>query len=443
MTALTNTAPLNVRAEARARRISMTKWVLLLGSMAALGALTTDMYLPSLPEVATELGTGMSQVQFTIAGTLIGGAVGQLFIGPMSDRFGRRAPVFVGLIVHVIASLLCAITYSVAPLFVLRMFQGVGNAAAGVVAIAVIRDRMSGAEASGLLSRLMLVIGIAPLLAPTVGAALAHMWGWRSIFIVLGMLGMALLALVWKFLPETLPAEKRITSTREVIVSYRVLLGDRRFLAYALLPGLTMAALFAYVAGSPFVLRDGFNLTPGQFSLLFAANGLGLVIAAQVNAALVKKFAPVRILRLAAPFAAFFAILLLVTAVTEFGGIFGLLIPLFFLLTATAFIPPNASALALTRHGDRAGAAAAFIGAVQAGTAGITAPIVGALGGDALAMALVMLGAVTLSFAVLRATGAHRRRRWTANAPREPAPPAAPAASPTAATPATSPPTAA
>ncbi|HLR57120.1 MAG TPA: multidrug effflux MFS transporter [Beutenbergiaceae bacterium] len=420
MTALTNTAPLNVRAAARARRISMTKWVLLLGSMAALGAMTTDMYLPSLPEVARELGTGMPQVQFTIAGTLIGGAAGQLFIGPMSDRFGRRTPVFVGLVVHVIASLLCAITFSVAPLFVLRMFQGVGNAAAGVVAIAVIRDRMSGAEASGLLSRLMLVIGIAPLLAPTVGAALAHMWGWRSIFIVLATLGMSLLVLVWKFLPETLPAEKRITSTREVMVSYRVLLGDRRFLAYALLPGLAQAALFAYVAGSPFVLREGFNLTPGQFSLLFAANGLGLVIAAQVNAALVKKFAPVRIMRLAAPFAALFALALFVTALTGFGGIFGLLIPLFFLLTANAFIPPNASALALTRHGDRAGGAAAFIGAVQAGTAGLMAPAVGMLGGDGVAMASVILGSVLVSVTVLSLTGVYRRGGWTANHPDEP-----------------------
>src|SRR5699024_8550674 len=126
------------------------------------------------------------------------------------------------------------------------------NAAAAVVAIAVIRDRMSGAEASGLLSRLMLVIGIAPLLAPTIGAALAHVWGWRSVFIVLGMLGAALLVLVWKFLPETLPVDRRSTSTRAVMGSYRVLLADRRFLAYALLPGLTMAALFAYVAGSPF-----------------------------------------------------------------------------------------------------------------------------------------------------------------------------------------------
>lgn len=405
------------RASIRAQRISTIKWVLLLGSMTALAAMTTDMYLPSLPEVASELNTGMSQAQFTIAGTLIGGAIGQLFIGPLSDRYGRRAPVFIGLIVHVLASLGAAFALTVGTLFVLRMFQGVGNAAAGVVAIAVIRDRMSGAEASSLLSRLMLVIGLAPLLAPTVGAALAHLWSWRAVFIALGAMGLGLLLITWRFLPETLPAERRSTSSRDIIGSYGVLLRDRRFLAYALLPGLTMAALFAYVAGSPFVLREDFNLTTGQFSLLFAVNGIGLVVAAQVNAALVKRFAPVRIMRLAAPAAAFFSFALFVTAWTGFGGLLGLLIPLFLLMTANAFIPPNASALALTRHGERAGAAAALIGAVQAGTAGLVAPAVGALGGDAFAMAGVILASVILAVIVLAGAGVYRRGGWTSNKP--------------------------
>ena len=420
--ALPATPVRNIRAEARARRVSLAKWVVLLGAMTALGAMTTDMYLPSLPEVAAELGTGMPQAQFTIAGTLIGGALGQLFIGPLSDRFGRRAPVFVGLAIHVAASIGAAFAWSVAPLFVLRMFQGVGNAAAGVVAIAVIRDRMSGAEASGLLSRLTLVIGIAPLLAPSIGAALAHLWGWRSVFLALASLGAGLFVVVWKFLPETLPVERRIGNVREVAASYRILLRDRLFLAYAFLPGLTFAALFAYVAGSPFVLREGFGLTAGQFSALFAANGVGLVISAQVNAALVKRFAPVRIMRLAAPFALASAFALLATAVTGFGGIYGLLVPLFLLLAAGAFIPPNASALALTRHGERAGGAAAFIGAVQAGTAGLVAPAVGALGGDGPAMAAVILASVLATVAVLAGTGAYRRGGWTANNPEEAAP---------------------
>ncbi|WP_228759944.1 multidrug effflux MFS transporter [Pseudactinotalea sp. HY158] len=416
MTALARpqTAPIPTRA-ARTGRASMAKWVLLLGSMAALGALTTDMYLPSLPEVATELGTGMSAVQFTITGTLIGGAVGQLVIGPLSDRYGRRAPVFAGLVLHIVASLLCLLAYSVVPLIALRMLQGVGNAAAGVVAIAVIRDRMTGSDASALLSRLMLVIGVAPLLAPTIGSALAHLWGWRSVFVALAVLGAGLFVIVWRFLPETLPAERRLRSTRGVMRSYRVLAADGRFMAYALLPGLTMAALFAYVAGSPFVLRDGYGLSSGEFAMLFAINGAGLVLGAQLNAALVRRFAPIRIIRIAMPFAVICALVLTATALTGAGGLLGLLLPLFFVLFFGSFIPPNASAIALGRHGERAGAAAAFIGALQAGIAGVIAPIVGVLGGNATAMAIVMLAAVAVSLGVIAfGARAYRRGGWEA-----------------------------
>ncbi len=416
MTALAppQTRPIAVPS-ARVGRSSMAKWVLLLGSMAALGALTTDMYLPSLPEVATELGTGASAVQFTITGTLIGGALGQLVIGPLSDRYGRRAPVFAGLALHIVASLLCLVAYSVVPLIALRMIQGVGNAAAGVVAIAVIRDRMTGSDASALLSRLMLVIGVAPLLAPTIGSAFAHVWGWRSVFVALALLGVGLFGIVWRFLPETLPAERRLRSSRGVVRSYRILATDGAFMAYAVLPGLTLGALFAYVAGSPFVLRDGFGLTSGQFALLFAVNGAGLVLGAQINAALVRRHAPIRIIRLAAPLAVASALVLAVITVTGVGGLIGLLVPLFFVLFFGSLIPPNASAIALGRHGERAGAAAAFIGALQAGVAGIIAPIVGVLGGDAPAMSLVMLGSVVASLTVITfGARAYRRGGWEA-----------------------------
>ena len=391
------------------------KLVLLLGAMAALGAVTTDMYLPSLPEVAADLGTGTSAVQFTITGTLIGGALGQLFIGPLSDRFGRRAPVLIGIVVHVIASLLCMITIDVAPLIALRMIQGVGNAAAGVVAVAMIRDRLTGAEASAVLSRLMLVIGVAPLLAPTVGGLLAGIWSWRAVFAALAVFGVALFAIVWRFLPESLPAHKRSTSTRAVLGSYGVLLHDRHFMALALLPGMAMAALFAYVAGSPFVLREGYGLSEHQFSLLFAINGIGLVLGAQANAALVGRFAPERIMRLALPLSVSLAAVLLVVTLTGFGGLVGLLVPLWLMLAVNSLVPPNASALALGRHGERAGAAAAVIGASQSGIAGLVAPLVGALGGNAVAMATVIAGSMLAALAVLAfATPAYRRGRGEA-----------------------------
>ena len=395
------------------RRSSTVKLVLLLGAMAALGALTTDMYLPSLPEVVVDLAAGEASVQFTITATLIGGALGQLLIGPLSDRYGRRAPVLVGVSVHVVASLLCLLAPSVAPLIALRIIQGMGNAAAAVVAVAVIRDRLIGAEASAMLSRLMLVIGVAPLLAPTIGGLIASVWHWRVVFVALALYGVVLAVIVWKFLPESLPAEKRIRSNRAVVGSYRVLLKDPQFLALALLPGLAMAALFAYVSGSPFVIRDGYGLTEQEFAILFAVNGLGLVLGAQVNAALVRKFAPVRIMRLALPASVLTAVVLLVMAATGAGGLIGLCIPLWLMLAINSLIPPNASALALTRHGERAGAAAALIGCSQSGVAGLVAPLVGLVGANAVGMSVVIVGAMVVALLVLAlGTPAYRRGGW-------------------------------
>ena len=396
-----------------ARRRTSVKLVLLLGAMAALGALTTDMYLPSLPEVVVDLAAGEACVQFTITATLLGGALGQLLIGPLSDRYGRRAPVLVGVSVHVVASLACLLAPSVAPLIALRIIQGMGNAAAAVVAVAVIRDRLIGAEASAMLSRLMLVIGVAPLLAPTIGGLIASVWHWRVVFVALALYGVVLAVIVWRFLPESLPADKRIRSNRAVVGSYRVLLKDPQFLALALLPGLAMAALFAYVSGSPFVIRDGYGLSEQEFAILFAVNGLGLVLGAQVNAALVRKFAPVRIMRLALPASVLTSVVLLVMAATGAGGLIGLCVPLWLMLAINSLIPPNASALALTRHGERAGAAAALIGCAQAGVAGLVAPLVGVVGANALGMSVVIVGAMVTALLVLAlGTPAYRRGGW-------------------------------
>ncbi|WP_235020187.1 multidrug effflux MFS transporter [Ruania rhizosphaerae] len=400
------------------RRRTSPKLVLLLGSMAALGALTVDMYLPSLPEVVRDLAAGEASVQFTITATLIGGALGQLLIGPLSDKYGRRLPVLVGIVVHIIASLLCLTAADVAPLIVLRMIQGMGNAAAGVVAVAVIRDRLSGAEASAVLSRLMLVIGVAPLLAPTFGTLIAAVWDWRMVFAALALYGAVLLVIVWRFLPESLPVERRNTgSARSVLGTYRVLLADRQFVALALLPGLGMAALFAYVSGSPFVIREGYGLSEGQFSLLFAINGIGLVLGSQLNAALVRRFAPVRLIRLALPISTTLAVVLLVIAATGFGGLIGLCVPLWLMLFVNALVPPNASAMALTRHGERAGSAAALIGFSQAGVAGMVAPAVGLLGATATAMSVVIVAAMVASTLVLAlGTPAYRRGGWALSA---------------------------
>jgi len=385
--------------------------VLLLGTMCALPAVSTDIYLPSLPDVARDLGTSAAAVQLTMTGMLIGGAVGQLVIGPLSDRFGRRTPVLVGVALHVVVSLLCAIAPAIVPLVALRVAQGFFNASATVVAMALIRDRFTGSDASRLMSRLMLVIGVAPLFAPSLGGLIAGQWGWRAVFVVLAAFGVVLWFVVLLRMPETLPPERRREGgVRTALSGYRHLLRDRHFVALAVLPGLAMAVLMTYVVASPFVLRVGYGLSEHQFALLFAANGVGLVLGAQVNAALVRRVAPIRILRVAVVLTVLLTGVLLVLALTGLGGLWGLLVVLWLVLALVNFAPPNATAIALGRHGAIAGTAAAFIGALQAGTGGVVANLSGVLGGGAVAMAGVMLAAATVGLTVLAvATPAFRR----------------------------------
>jgi DHA1 family bicyclomycin/chloramphenicol resistance-like MFS transporter len=400
--------------EARPTFRPSAKYVLLLGSMTALPAITTDIYLPSLPEVARELGTTATGVQLTMTATLIGGALGQLVIGPLSDRLGRRRPVLIGVTLHVVMSLVCAVAPGIEALIGARALQGFFNASATVVAMAVIRDRFVGSDASRLISRLMLVIGVAPIFAPSVGGIIAGEVGWRGVFVALALFGVGLWVVVWRRLPETLPeGQRREGGLRTALGGYRSLLRDGHFVALAVLPGLGMAALFAYVVGSPFVLREQYGLTAHEFALLFALNGVGLVGGAQVNAYLVTRVAPIRILRVALPAVVVLALVLAAVVATGAGGLPGLLAVLFLLLSLVNFIAPNASALALGRHGEMAGTAAAFIGCLQAGVAGGVSPLVGVLGGDAEAMALVMVATLAAAFVVLAvATPAYRSGGW-------------------------------
>ncbi len=384
----------------------------LLGSMAALGAVTVDIYLPSLPAVAADLGTSAASVQLTISGVLLGAALGQLIMGPLSDRFGRRRPALAGIGLHIVASILCVVAPTIGLLIGLRMVQGFGNAAATITAMAVIRDRLTGGPAARVISRLMLVIGVAPLFAPTLGGLIAGAAGWRAVFVVLAAFGLVLWVAVWRWLPETLPAERRTTAgPREALGGYRSLLGDRRFLALAVIPGLGMGALISYVVGSPFVLQEGFGLTAQQFALVFAVNGMALVIGSQVNAALLRRIAPISILRVALPLVVATGFALLAFAGTGVGGVLGLLAPLWLMLFLLGFIMGNASAMALTLRGDRAGTAAAVIGATQAGIAGVVSSLVGLLGGGAVAMSIVILGSLASALLFLvGGTLANRRR---------------------------------
>jgi DHA1 family bicyclomycin/chloramphenicol resistance-like MFS transporter len=394
------------------------KYVLMLGALAALPALTTDMYLPSLPAVEADLNTTQTAAQLTLSGTLVGAGVGQLVIGPFSDRFGRRLPLVIGISLHVAISLLCSMTPNIETLTGLRVLQGFFNASAAVVALAVIRDRFVGSAAAQLLSRLMLVIGVAPLLAPTVGQAIAAAWNWRAVFYALALIGVVLVAIVLRFMPETLPEDRRSPGhPRHVAGAYWSLLRDRHFMALAVIPGLGLALIMSYVVGSPFVFQNEYGLTAQQFALVFALNGAALVLSAQLNAALVRKFPPVRLLRTALLVQLGLALLLLAVVATGAGGAFGLVAALWLVLSAQGMIPANTSVLALHNYGHMAGTAAAVIGALQSGVAGLVSPLVGILGGNSLSMASVMIGSCALAVTVLAlGTPAYRNGGWPEHA---------------------------
>lgn len=377
--------------------------ILVLGALIALGPLTIDMYLPALPAIADDLTTSSSAVQLTLAGTLVGLALGQLIIGPLSDIVGRRLPLIVGTGVHILASVACIVAPNIAVLGGLRVVQGLGAAAAAVVAMAIVRDLFSGRAAATVLSRLMLVMGVAPVLAPSLGGAVLLVGSWRLVFAALAIMGVALMTLAIVSLRETLPPERRRASgVMPVLRTYRSLLRDAQFVVLVLVAALAMASLFAYIAGSSFVLQEEFGLDEQQFAIVFAAGAISLIGASQLNVLLLGRFAPVQIVLTALSFAVFAGAVMTVLAITGVGGMAGFVVPLWFVLGAVGFVMPNAPALALSRHGEAAGGAAALLGAAQFGLGAIVAPIVGVLGNDAIAVATTM---VVTSAAALIALG--------------------------------------
>jgi DHA1 family bicyclomycin/chloramphenicol resistance-like MFS transporter len=406
-------SPVEDRSEQSAEsptRAARLRVILVLGALIALGPLTIDMYLPALPALGADLLASESAVQLTLTGTLVGLGLGQLVIGPLSDAVGRRRPLIAGTAVHIVASLLVLVAPNVLVLGLLRTLQGVGAAAAMVVAMAVVRDLFTGRAAATILSRLMLVMGAAPILAPSIGAGILLRGSWRGVFAVLAALGVVLLLVAIFLLKETLPPERRRTgSIRPVLATYRALLADRQFVVLALVAALGMSALFSYVSGSSFVLQDTFGLSQQEFGLVFAIGAVALIGASQVNVVLLNRFTAQQIVFGALVAAVGFGAVLVVFAASGLGGLVGFLVPLLLVLGAVGFVLPNAPALALSRHGEAAGTAAALLGAAQFGIGALIAPVVGVLGNDGPAMALTMTGGVLVALAALSATMVRQR----------------------------------
>ncbi|WP_308259017.1 multidrug effflux MFS transporter [Pseudonocardia sp. H11422] len=383
----------------RGQRLRLT---LILGALIALGPLTIDMYLPALPGITADLLTTSATIQLTLTGTLVGLALGQLLVGPLSDAVGRRRPLLIGTAVHVLASALIIIAPNVAVLGALRVLQGVGAAAGAVVAMAIVRDLFTGRAAATLLSRLILVMGAAPVLAPTIGGELLRWTQWRGVFAALAIYGLLLIPLAAWGLRETLPPpRRRAADVRSTLRTYRSLLRDRTFVGLVLVAGLAMAGLFGYISGSSFVFQEQYGLDQQQFGLVFGAGAIWLIAATQLNPVLLRRFEPRQVLLAAVGAGTLAGFVLFAMSSTGTGGLVGLLVPLWSVLFAGGLALPNAPALALSRHGEAAGTAAALLGAVQFGVGALVSPMVGVLGNDALAMGTVVAAAMLLALFVL------------------------------------------
>ncbi|WP_225827887.1 multidrug effflux MFS transporter [Streptomyces naphthomycinicus] len=375
-----------------------------LGGLTATPPLAMDMYLPSLPEVTRSLHAPAATVQLTLTACLLGMALGQLVVGPMSDRWGRRRPLLTGLAVYLVATLLCAVAPNVETLVAFRLAQGLAGAAGIVIARAVVRDLYDGVAMARFFSTLMLISGVAPIAAPLIGGQILRVTDWRGVFVVLTVVGAALAALVWLRLPETLPpADRHRGGIREALRSMRGLLADLPFTGYTLAGGFAFAALFAYISASPFVVQEIYGASPQTFSLLFGLNSVGLVIAGQVNGkVLVGRVSLDKVLGtgLAVIVLAATALLLMASGALGEVGLAPVAAALFVLMSAMGITLPNAQSLALLRTRHAAGSASALLGASSFLVGAVASPLVGVAGEHtAVPMAVVQLAGALVAAA--------------------------------------------
>ena len=382
----------------RQRRV----YVIVLGALTALGPFTIDLYLPAFPALQKDLGVSPGIIQLTLTATTLGFGVGQLLVGPWSDRVGRRIPLIVASSVHVLASLGAVLSPDIIWLGFFRVLQGMGAAAGGVVAMALVRDLFGGVPLVRMLSRLALVSGLAPILAPVIGSQLLRFVDWRGIFVFLTAYGVIVVLAAVFLIVETLkPARRADSGHSSARERYAAIFSDRIFVGVSIIGAMTFSGLFAYLSSSSFLFQEVYGLNAQEFGLLFAINSLGVVTGVQVSSRLARRIGPQWILACST------AVLLLssltiVLLDSLHAGLLGILIPLWFFIAACGFSFPLVQVLGLVNHAGEAATAASVLGAVNFGLAGLISPIVGLFGiHNAVPMGTVMAATAAVSVIAL------------------------------------------
>ncbi|KKO13467.1 multidrug effflux MFS transporter [Pseudomonas putida] len=389
------------------------RMVLILGALSAFGPLAIDFYLPAFPAMAQAFATDEKHVQATLAAYFLGLSIGQLAYGPVADRFGRRKPLMFGVTLFTLASLACAYAPNLDTLVLARFVQALGGCAGMVLSRAIVSDKCDPVASAKVFSQLMLVMGLAPILAPMLGGVLVNVAGWQSIFLALSLFSAGCLLAVSLGLPESLPEHIPRQPLSGALRQYLRLFADRVFVGHALTGGIAIAGMFAYIAGSPFVFIKLYGVPAEHYGWLFGTNAAGFILVAQVNARLLAKRGPAFLLARAVWLYLAAGLALLGVAAMRPTQLWPLLVPLFVCISSLGCIIPNASACAMSGQGARAGSASALMGCLQFSVAAGAAALVGLLhDGSAVPMALVisLCGALVVSVALLT-------RRLPAKAP--------------------------
>jgi len=378
-------------------------YVLVLGALTALGPFTVDLYLPAFPVLQDELGVSAAAVQLTLTGTMVGFGFGQLIVGPWSDKVGRRLPLILATALHIAASVGAAFAPDIVWLSVFRLLQGFGAAAGGVVAMAMVRDLFGGKPLVRMLSRLALVNGLAPVLAPVIGSQLLAVMDWRGVFVVLAIYGAVVVAAVSFFIVETLPESRRHVAGHSTLRDrYAALFRDRVYLGAAIIGGMTFTGLFGYLSTSSFLFQEVYAFTAQQYGMLFAVNSIGIIIGVQTSSRLMRgPVQPQWILAITTIVQFSMAVAIMVLD-SSGAGFWGTAIPLWIFILSCGFAFPAVQVLALAHHGAEAGTAASLLGALNFGLAGLISPLIGLMGvGSAVPMAFVMLLAAAVAIVAL------------------------------------------
>lgn len=378
--------------------------ILILGALSAFGPLAIDFYLPGFPAIALAFGTDEKHVQLTLASYFLGLSIGQLAYGPVADRFGRRIPLLFGVTLFTLASLACAFAPNLEWLIGARFVQALGGCAGMVISRAIVSDKCDAVQSAKVFSQLMLVMGLAPILAPMLGGLLVNLYGWQSIFISLTAFSALASLAVALGLPESMPASHPRQPLAGAFKQYRSLLGDRIFLGHALTGGIAMAGMFSYIAGSPFVFIKLYGVPAEHYGWLFGTNAAGFILVAQLNARLVGKKGPAFLLSRTVWIYLAAALTLLAITSLRTEQLWPLLVPLFICIASLGCIIPNASACAMNGQWARAGSASAMLGCLQFSVAAGAAALVGVLhDGTAVPMALVisLCGGLAVTMSVL------------------------------------------